>query len=129
MSHAFNSAEALVANPGRLSILTALVPARQEFVRLRGLTQLTDGNLATHARRLAAAGLVRIDKDRKDGRPVTTITLTSEGRAALESHVNRLVAALRSCGGEECAEQMPVEEDRVPANPAEAEEDAEDWID
>jgi hypothetical protein len=49
--------DALVANPGRLRILTALVAEpRQEFVRLRERTRLTDGNLATHAKRLCGAG-------------------------------------------------------------------------
>ena len=41
--------DALVANPGRLRILTALASEpQQDFVRLRNVTRLTDGNLATH---------------------------------------------------------------------------------
>jgi DNA-binding PadR family transcriptional regulator len=64
-------------------------------VHLRGATRLTDGNLATHARRLHSAGLVEIDKSFRDGRPVTTYTLTPQGRNALESHVQRLVDALQ----------------------------------
>ena len=55
--------DALVANAGRLNILTALaVEERQEFVQLRQRTALTDGNLACHARRLATAGLIEINK-------------------------------------------------------------------
>jgi DNA-binding MarR family transcriptional regulator len=85
----------LVANPGRLTILTALaVDPQQEFVSLRNRTKLTDGNLASHARRLASAGMIEIDKQLRSGKPVTTIQLTSSGRTALESHVRRLMAAI-----------------------------------
>lgn len=87
--------DALVTNPGRLRILTALASdPSQEFVRLRSSTQLTDGNLATHARRLRSAGLLAIDKSFRDGKPVTTITLTSQGRSALKNHVDRLMHAI-----------------------------------
>jgi DNA-binding MarR family transcriptional regulator len=84
-----------VANPGRLRILTSLATEpSQEFVRLRQRTRLTDGNLSTHARRLQNAGLLAIDKTFRGGKPVTTITLTRQGREALESHVRALMEAL-----------------------------------
>jgi DNA-binding MarR family transcriptional regulator len=87
--------DALVTNPGRLRILTALAAKSSlEFVQLRSATQLTDGNLATHARRLRSAGFLAIDKCFRDGKPVTTIRLTSQGRSALESHVDRLIHAV-----------------------------------
>ena len=85
----------LVANAGRLRILTALaVEERQEFVHLRRRTQLTDGNLAAHAKRLQSAGLIEIDKQFRAGKPVTSYLLTAEGRRALESHARRLVGAI-----------------------------------
>jgi len=81
----------IVTNPGRLTILTALLDdARQDFVTLRRQTRMTDGNLTTHARKLATAGLVRIDKATREGRPVTYITLTDEGRHAFTRHVSDL---------------------------------------
>jgi DNA-binding MarR family transcriptional regulator len=87
--------DAIVANPGRLRILTSLAAEpTQEFVRLRQRTQLTDGNLSTHARRLQNAGLLAIDKTFREGKPVTTLTLTTAGRRALESHVRGLMEAL-----------------------------------
>ena len=86
----------IIANPGRLTILTALLgqPA-QDFVTLRGNTKLTDGNLTTHARKLASAGLVSIEKSARAGRPVTTITLTPVGRQAFERHVTTLTESMR----------------------------------
>ena len=88
--------ESLVTNPGRLRILTALASdeRRQPFVEVRRRTGLTDGNLATHARRLQSAGLVNIEKTIAAGKPLTTLHLTREGRAALASHVAALQSAL-----------------------------------
>ena len=89
------SLDAIVVNPGRLRILTALaVEERQEFVRLRSRTQLTDGNLAAHAKRLQSAGMIDVDKQFRDGKPVTSFVLTAAGRKALETHARRLLAAI-----------------------------------
>lgn len=89
------SFDPLIANAGRLRILTALaVEERQEFVHLRKSTALTDGNLASHAKRLQSGGLIEIEKQFRDGKPVTHLRLTSEGRRALEAHARKLVAAI-----------------------------------
>jgi len=85
----------LVTNPGRLSILTALaVEESQEFVQLREATRLTDGNLASHARRLQTAGMIAVEKHFRAGKPVTSFALTVDGRKALEAHTRRLIAAI-----------------------------------
>lgn len=89
------SFDTLVTNPGRLRILTTLaVEESQDFVGLRKKTQLTDGNLSSHARRLREAGLVLVEKTFRNGKPVTSFTLTQQGRQALESHVRKLLAAI-----------------------------------
>jgi DNA-binding MarR family transcriptional regulator len=117
--------EPLVVSPARLRILTALAAEpRQAFVELRRRTGLTDGNLTTHARRLAAAGLIAIDKSIRDGKPLTRLELTIAGRCALEAHARHLLAVL----------------DRVPTPPPEAAKPAasdalaetnadDDWVD
>jgi DNA-binding MarR family transcriptional regulator len=86
----------LVVNPGRLSILTALVgdAGGAEFVQVRRVTRLTDGNLASHAKRLADGGLIDIAKAFRDGKPVTSYVLTPAGRSALTAHVRRVTAAV-----------------------------------
>jgi DNA-binding MarR family transcriptional regulator len=89
------SFDPLVANAGRLQILTALaVEESQDFVQLRDSTRLTDGNLASHARRLRSAGLIAVHKQFREGKPVTSFTLTPDGRKALEAHTRRLIAAI-----------------------------------
>ena len=86
--------ESVVINPGRLRILTALASSREEFVSLRSRTRLTDGNLAAHAKRLHSAGLIAIDKQFRGGKPVTSFTLTRDGRAALEAHARQVLEAV-----------------------------------
>ena len=113
------SFDPLVSHPGRLQILTALVVReRQAFVHLRAATRLTDGNLAAHAKRLQSGGLIAVDKQFCDGKPVTHITLTPAGREALESHVRRLVSAM--------SPQHPEEESPVAAPTSEMEDE---WVD
>lgn len=114
--------DSLVANAGRLRILTTLASeGRQEFVRLRGATDLTDGNLSAHAKRLQAAGLVDIEKSFRDGKPVTTFHLTDDGRQRLTAHVRALVDAV---GG-----AADVAATRRPAVEAIAAQGEDDWID
>lgn len=126
------SFDPLIANAGRLQILTALaVEERQEFVCLRRSTQMTDGNLACHARRLESAGLVAIDKQFRDGKPVTEFTLTPNGRTALEAHTRRLIAAISHRRLAPIAQQSPgelvaTEIETAPALPAPSDEE---WVD
>jgi DNA-binding MarR family transcriptional regulator len=85
----------VVANAGRLRILAALArESGQEFVRLREMTRLTDGNLSAHARRLAEAGLVLIEKRFKEGKPVTTFSITQSGKYAIKAHAQELLEAV-----------------------------------
>lgn len=88
--------DALVANPGRLRILTALAASDQDFVQLRSATELSDGNLSCHARRLQSAGFIAVYKEFREGRPTTSFALTVTGRQALELHAQALLSAIGS---------------------------------
>src|SRR5687767_15732798 len=95
------SFDSMVTSPGRLRILTALASQpRQPFVELRSRTGLTDGNLATHARRLQSAGFVTIEKTVEAGKALTTLHLTTAGRDALTHHAKTLLAALETSNAE-----------------------------
>ena len=120
------SFDPIVANAGRLRILTALaVQERQEFVDLRRATQMTDGNLSAHSRRLSTAGFIAIHKEFRDGKPVTSFTLTAAGRGALEAHARRLLAAIsqRRIGS------VPQKVDSGAPPTAAIVEDEEQWVD
>jgi DNA-binding MarR family transcriptional regulator len=116
--------EELLGSAGRLRILRSLASGgSQEFVQLRGNTGLTDGNLATHVRRLESASFVAVRKDFRDRKPVTQVSLTDTGRAALERHARELVEAL---GMFQAATPVAAAvQDPVPAMPS----DADDWVD
>jgi DNA-binding MarR family transcriptional regulator len=96
--------DSIVVNAGRLRILAALAREQgrgAEFVRLREATKLTDGNLSAHARRLAGAGLISIEKRFRDGKPVTSFAITSAGRNAIEEHARELLEAVEAGASEE----------------------------
>jgi DNA-binding MarR family transcriptional regulator len=106
------SFDAMVTSPGRLRILTALASQPQQpFVELRARTGLTDGNLATHARRLEAAGFVAIRKTIEAGKPLTTLQLTTAGRDALADHARQLLAALQQSSAPEFASSATAADD------------------
>jgi DNA-binding MarR family transcriptional regulator len=75
----------------RLAVLSALVNLGEaEFVQLKELLDLTQGNLSVHASKLEEAGYLRIDKKFVDKKPLTTFVITSKGRDALVAHVRQL---------------------------------------
>jgi len=123
--------DALVTNPGRLRILAALASAdnRQPFVEVRRRTGLTDGNLATHARRLQSAGFIAIEKSIASGKPLTTLQLTREGREALLDHARQLEDALTA--SRDVGVSDPAGISSPPEFPSTPKNDAadDDWVD
>ena len=81
----------LVHEPARLSILAALSACRgADFMFLLRLTGLTKGNLSAHLSKLEQAELVRIEKGYAGKVPTTQVSITRNGRAAIERHWKRL---------------------------------------
>jgi DNA-binding MarR family transcriptional regulator len=89
---AFND---LIHSPVRLRIGGALRRgAELEFAVLRDTLGVTDATLSKNLRVLTDAGFVTVRKesspDRSDARRLTWITLTPEGRRAVEAHLAAL---------------------------------------
>jgi DNA-binding MarR family transcriptional regulator len=84
----------IIHQPVRLQIMSALVALEQDeqvdFVYLRQLLKLTDGNLGAHLTRLEEAGYVKIDKTFIARKPRTFIGATGKGRDAFDQHVSAL---------------------------------------
>jgi DNA-binding MarR family transcriptional regulator len=77
----------------RLGLLTILNEARRvEFRYLQESMALTAGNLSQHIRVLEEAGLVRVTKGVDGRRPRTWVSLTHNGRTALQVEVASLKA-------------------------------------
>jgi DNA-binding MarR family transcriptional regulator len=90
------SLDSLIHERVRLGITSALAAGGElPFTQLRDMLKVTDGNLSVHARLLADAGYVRIDKAFVDKRPRTTLSLTAKGRTAFEKYVARLEDLVR----------------------------------
>jgi DNA-binding MarR family transcriptional regulator len=79
----------------RLSIMSTLAARRQvDYLELRSLLALTDGNLAGHLRVLERAGYVDFEKSFVERKPRTTYRLTGPGRRAFQKHIEALAALL-----------------------------------
>ena len=84
----------------RLGIMSALaVRDEMSFNDLKGLFDISDGNLGAHARKLEDAGYVTCTKSFEDRRPRTVYRITQSGKAALNrylDHVEAVIKATRS---------------------------------
>ena len=81
----------------RLGIVSALAASTVlSFQELKDLLQLTDGNLAIHARRLEEAGYVSCVKRFAGRVPRTEFRLTPAGRRALSGYLEHMEAIIRA---------------------------------
>ncbi|MDO9222665.1 MAG: transcriptional regulator [Caulobacter sp.] len=75
----------------RLGIMAFLAGAgAADFNTLKARLQATDGNLSAHLRKLEDAGYIAVDKCFRDRKPLTTISLTDEGRAAFAAYLEAI---------------------------------------
>jgi DNA-binding MarR family transcriptional regulator len=92
MTHPTRRLDPTIHQPARLGILTVAAETKRiDFVSLRDVLELTDGNLSRHLATLEQAGYVSVEKAFENRRPRTWITITRAGRRALAAEI----AALR----------------------------------
>lgn len=81
----------------RLAIVSALTVNEQlSFSDLKGLLDISDGNLSVHARKLEDAGYVKCTKSFVGRQPRTEFKLTAAGRRALETYLDRMEEVIRA---------------------------------
>lgn len=81
----------------RLGIMSALaVNDSLDFTSLKGYLDVTDGNLATHLRKLEKEDFIRAEKSFIDNKPNTSYSMTPEGKKAFEEHLNVLEKIIKS---------------------------------
>ena len=86
----------LFENRVRLGIMSVLATnERYDFVSLKGLLEVTDGNLTTHLRTLENAGYISSVKRFIDRKPNTSYSITDKGRRAFETHIGALSKLLK----------------------------------
>jgi DNA-binding MarR family transcriptional regulator len=80
----------------RLGIMSSLmVNDSMDFIALKELLELTDGNLAGHTRALEQSGYLRVEKSFIGKKPNTRFFITPEGRQAFELHLEALEKIIR----------------------------------
>ena len=81
----------------RLGIMSALAVNEQlTFNELKGLFDVTDGNLSAHARKLEEAGYLACIKSFEGRRPKSEYRLTAAGRKALHRYLEHMEAVIRA---------------------------------
>jgi len=97
---AIATADEVIHQSARLKIMASLNAMHgadgMDFVELKQLVNLTDGNLGSHLTTLEKASYIRIDKQFVGKKPRTRVHLTGEGRKAFEKHVRYLREILES---------------------------------
>ena len=85
--HSLTELDRLIHEPARLLIVTILSTVESaDFLFLQRETELTKGNLSAHLSRLEEAGYITIEKEFIGKKPHTTISLTTQGRAAFREY-------------------------------------------
>lgn len=94
---AFLQLDRMVHEPARLLILSILAGAESvEFRFIEQLSGLSKGNLSSHMSKLEGAGLIAVDKAFRGKVPVTTLQLTTAGRAALDNYRASMASVVAS---------------------------------
>ena len=88
-----------IHQPVRLRIMAALVAldagSEVDFTYLRGLLDVTDGNLGAHLRKLEEAGYIVVNKTFVGRKPRTYVSATDTGRKIFQEHVAALESILK----------------------------------
>ena len=89
-----NTPDEIIHQSVRLKIMAALnaLPRKTmlEFVKLKAVSDATDGNLGAHLATLEKAGYVKIVKDFAGKKPRTRVGITASGQRAFQNHVSYL---------------------------------------
>lgn len=81
----------------RLGIMSALaVNDTLDFTSLKEYLDVTDGNLATHLKKLEKEEFIGVEKSFIDNKPNTQYSMTPEGKKAFEEHLNVLEQIINS---------------------------------
>ena len=87
----FLQLDRVIHEKGRLAIMSLLAASPQlSFTEMRTTLNMTDGNLTAHTRTLQETGYISVTKSFQGGRPLTTYSLTKEGRKAFTNYIDLL---------------------------------------
>ncbi len=73
-----------------------MVNDKIDFISLKDLLGVTDGNLASHLKNLEKKEYVSFEKDFVDRKPNTTYKATTAGKSAFKAHINAIEKLLNN---------------------------------
>ena len=80
----------------KLGIMSHLmVEEKADYMSLKNMFELTDGNLASHVNSLEREGYVVVKKKFVDKRPNTSYQITAKGRKAFNEHLDAMEKMLK----------------------------------
>lgn len=80
----------------RLGIMSILIVNEHvDFTRLKKLLEVTDGNLASHAKTLEKANYILVEKSFIGRKPNTRYTITKSGKTAFKEHIEALESLIK----------------------------------
>ncbi|MHC4193448.1 MAG: winged helix-turn-helix domain-containing protein [Planctomycetota bacterium] len=86
--------DSIIHQPARLQIMSSLVALdageQVDFVYLRKMLELTDGNLGAHLTKLEDTGYIKVEKSFVARKPRTFVSATGKGRDAFAEHTAAL---------------------------------------
>jgi DNA-binding MarR family transcriptional regulator len=92
----FLQLDRVIHEKGRLAIMSMLAATPElSFTEMRNALGMTDGNITTHIRTLQEAGYLAVSKTYEKNRPLTTCSLTANGRKAFASYIDLLEQILQ----------------------------------
>jgi len=91
-----NKLDKAFENKVRLGIMSALlVNDKIDFISLKDLLGVTDGNLASHLKNLEKKEYISFEKEFVDRKPNTTYRATKQGQLAFKAHINAIENLLK----------------------------------
>ena len=92
----FLKLDRVIHEKGRMAIMSLLAATPElSFTEMRDALGMTDGNLSVHLRTLQEAGYIAVTKSFQERKPLTTCSLTVEGRKAFSKYIDLLEEIVR----------------------------------
>lgn len=96
MKNIINKLERLLENRVRLGIMSALMVNKSlDFLSLKELLDVTDGNLASHLKALEKHELIMVHKQFVGRKPNTSYSITDKGSKIFNRHLDALEDLLK----------------------------------
>ena len=96
MKNPFEHLDKMLEHRLRLQIMSVLVTNNMfDFITLKEILGVTDGNLASHIKALEKEKYVSVSKSFVDRKPNTKYKITERGKTAFRKHIDALEAVLK----------------------------------